>query len=227
MKVGIIAEGFADIAIIRAILKKLRGIDGSDILNVRPEDQTDETELNEKNFSNWTLVLKECANSGSLSDFFDMFEEDRYLVVQIDTAERGESGYDVLCPQRSGVSDWKVYSEELRKNVVAKIEGAVEEKYRERVLYAICIEETDAWLIPIWDKHIKDSSQKVRPKETLSGLIARLKDKEKNKLVDTRKSNLNYIELGQVLKKNLAECRKKSASLDAFCNSVEEQLKNE
>ena len=77
MKVGIIAEGFADIAIIRAILKKLKGIDGSDILNVRPEDQTDETELNEKNFSNWTLVLKECANSGSLSDFFDMFEEDR------------------------------------------------------------------------------------------------------------------------------------------------------
>lgn len=224
MKIGIIAEGFADIAIIRAVLSKLKGIDGSDIMNIRPENQTDETELNEKNFSNWTLVLKECSNTGSLSDFFDMFEEERYLVIQIDTAERGENGYDVLSPQRSGVSDWKTYSEELRNNVIAKIEVSVEERFRNRIFYAICIEETDAWLIPIWDKHVKDSSQKVRPKETLSGLIARLKDKEKNKLVDTQKKNLNYVELGKVLKKNLVECRKKSSSLDAFCNSVERKL---
>ena len=47
MRLGIIAEGKADIAVIKAVLKALKGIDGSDVVQLRPSEQFDETDLNE------------------------------------------------------------------------------------------------------------------------------------------------------------------------------------
>ena len=95
MRLGIIAEGKADIAVIKAVLKALKGIDGSDVVQLRPSEQFDETDLNEMNFSNWNLVLKSCEDISLLQSFFDVLADDALLVVQIDTAERGEAGYDI------------------------------------------------------------------------------------------------------------------------------------
>ena len=92
MRLGIIAEGKADIAVIKAVLKALKGIDGSDVVQLRPSEQFDETDLNEMNFSNWNLVLKSCEDISLLQSFFDVLADDALLVVQIDTAERGEAG---------------------------------------------------------------------------------------------------------------------------------------
>ena len=39
MRLGIIAEGKADIAVIKAVLKALKGIDGSDVVQLRPSEQ--------------------------------------------------------------------------------------------------------------------------------------------------------------------------------------------
>lgn len=52
MRLGIIAEGNADVAVIKAVLKALKGIDGSDVVQLRPREQYDETDLNELSFSN-------------------------------------------------------------------------------------------------------------------------------------------------------------------------------
>ena len=60
MRLGIIAEGNADVAVIKAVLKALKGIDGSDVVQLRPREQYDETDLNELSFSNWNLVLQSC-----------------------------------------------------------------------------------------------------------------------------------------------------------------------
>ncbi|MCS2958132.1 hypothetical protein NXX53_15510 [Bacteroides salyersiae] len=69
MRLGIIAEGKADIAVIKAVLKALKGIDGSDVVQLRPSEQFDETDLNEMNFSNWNLVLKSCEDISLLQSF--------------------------------------------------------------------------------------------------------------------------------------------------------------
>ena len=42
---------------IKAVLKALKGIDGSDVVQLRPREQYDETDLNELSFSNWNLVF--------------------------------------------------------------------------------------------------------------------------------------------------------------------------
>lgn len=219
MKIGIIAEGWADVEIIRAILGRLAGLDRSDMISIRPEEQKDETDLNAKNFSNWYLVLEECKREETLIRFFDAFDEERYLVVQIDTAERGEVGYDVVAPLRTGNMDWKCYCQVLRLNVLEKIKGQIAERYRDRILCAICIEETDAWLIPLFEQVKGDTASKANPKEYLQKLVGGNK-----KYIAANKKSLDYVAMGKLLKKNLKQCRLGNESLNLFCLEVEEKL---
>lgn len=180
MRLGIIAEGKADIAVIKAVLKALKGIDGSDVVQLRPSEQFDETDLNEMNFSNWNLVLKSCEDNSLLQSFFDVLADDALLVVQIDTAERGEAGYDINEPLRTKDTDWKEYCDYLYKAVEYKISNIIPETYRDKVAYAIAIEETDAWLIPLFDNSCKETAQYANPKERLHYLIGRIDGKKES-----------------------------------------------
>ncbi len=225
MKIGIIAEGHSDRIIIQCLLKLLRGIDSSQIQPIRPVDSNDETTLHEAmKFSNWTIVLEECSNAETFENFFDVVDEERYLVVQIDTAECTDAGYDVTRPERSGKVDWQLYSIQLRDAVVSKLQSLIPEKYHDKMLYAVCIEETDAWLIPIWDKVKQDTAQSARPKEKLAHIISGLNKKEK--YIDTEKKNLNYEAIGKELrgKKAFPACKAGNKSLQLFCDSVETQI---
>ena len=203
MRLGIIAEGKADIAVIKAVLKAAKGIDGSDIVQLRPSEQFDETDLNELNFSNWNLVLKSCGDEHLLQPFFDGLMGDALLVVQIDTAER---------------------SEQLYSNVKSKITEIIPEAYRDKIAYAIAIEETDAWLIPLFDTSCKETAQYANPKEHLHYLINRIDRKKRNKYIDTDKKNLDYSNIAKDMKKGLRLCRQKNKSLDLFCLDIENKI---
>lgn len=54
MRIGIIAEGFADANVIKSIVRKLLGSDGVEFRMLRPEELFDETDLKDMNFSNWS-----------------------------------------------------------------------------------------------------------------------------------------------------------------------------
>ena len=203
MRLGIIAEGNADVAVIKAVLKALKGIDGSDVVQLRPREQYDETDLNELSFSNWNLVLQSCGDERLLQPFFDGLTEDALLVVQIDTAERGEVGYDIAEPLRTKGTDWREYCEQLHATVKQKIVEIVPEAYRDKVAYAIAIEETDAWLIPLFETSCKETAQYA---------------------IDTDKKNLNYIYIAKDMRKKLKQCRQKNRSLDLFCLEIEDKV---
>ena len=188
MRLGIIAEGKADIAVIKAVLKAAKGIDGSDIVQLRPSEQFDETDLN------------------------------------IDTAERGEAGYDIAEPLRTKETDWKAYSEQLYSNVKSKITEIIPKAYRDKIAYAIAIEETDAWLIPLFDTSCKETAQYANPKEHLHYLINRIDRKKRNKYIDTDKKNLDYSNIAKDMKKGLRLCRQKNKSLDLFCLDIENKI---
>ena len=223
MRFGIIAEGKADIAVIKAVLKALKGIDGSEVVQLRPRERLDETDLASLNFSNWNLVLESCGDEDLLRAYFDSFVDDALLIVQVDTAERGEKGYDVLEPVRTKGVDWKEYTDRLRDAVKGKISEMVPESYRARIVYAIAIEETDAWLIPLFDSSCKETAQYANPKEQLHYLIGKMSGKKKNTYIDTDKKNLNYTALGKNLKKGIKDCRKRNRSFDLFCSELEEK----
>lgn len=225
MRIGVIAEGFADVTIIKAILKKIAGIDGSEVRMIRPQEQLDETDLNELNFSSWQLVFDSCKDENILSAFFDEIESEALLIVHVDTAERGLKGYDISDPQRSGAVDFAAYSEQVRIQVAQKLEELLPSRFRQHIAYAIAVEETDAWLIPLFENSSTDSASHVRAKETLSKLIGKDKKRQKE-YVDTSKKSLDYKRLGKLLVKNLSKCRERSKSLDLFCMDVECKIGN-
>lgn len=223
MRIGIIAEGYADIAVIKAVVKAITGIDGSDMYAIRPKEILDETDGEDLKFSNWELVLQSCNNEQLLASFFEVIDDEAILIVHIDTAERGERNYDVNEPQRTGHPNWKKYSLELRNNVKKKIEALIPECYRAKVAYAIAIEETDAWLIPLYDVAKRnDSASNINAKEKLRTLIGGIK--KNSKYIDTTHNNLNYSNLGKDLTKGIKKARKGNESLNLFCMEIDELL---
>jgi len=223
MRIGIIAEGFADANVIKAIVKKLLGYDGADMRVLRPEEAFDETDLQAMNFSNWELVFESCKDESFLSAFFDTLEGEAMLIVHVDTAERGMKGYEVNEPQRTKGVDYAVYTEQLRLNVMQKINALIPEAYRERIIYAVAVEETDAWLIPLFENKAGDTASHARAKETLAQLIGA--DKKRAKAyVDTEHKSLDYVKLGKELAKELKNSRKRNKSLDLFCVDLENKV---
>ena len=78
--------------------------------------------------------MKSCEDNNLLQSFFDVLADDALLVVQIDTAERGEAGYDINEPLRTKDTDWKEYCDYLYKAVEYKISNIIPETYRNQVL---------------------------------------------------------------------------------------------
>lgn len=223
MKIGIVAEGPDDIEIIKQVVKCLKSIDTSDMIFVRPRDAQDETDNSTDKFSNWELVLNEASEHVLIDQFFEQWGDDEpAIVIHIDTAERGKPNYDVTEPQRTGQVDFVKYSAELRENVKTKIEGLLPAQYRQKVAYAIAIEETEAWIIPLFENSKKDTSHYTDPKGQLESLIS--KDKALARAyVDTQKKRLNAVRLGKLIgkRKNLRQCRENNTSLELFCLEVE------
>lgn len=224
MRIGIIAEGHADVAVIRGVLKALKGIDGSDVVAIRPSELYDETDLKAMKFSNWYLVLQSCGDDSLLTSFFEGLDEEALLIVQIDTAERGEVGYDIPNFNREKDMEWKAYSEQVYAAVKEKIVSIIPEKYRKKIAYAIAIEETDAWLIPLFERASKDTAQHVTPKERLRGLVWKMDKGKKIKYISTDKKNLDYAVIAKEMKKELKKCRDANRSLDLFCVDIESHL---
>jgi len=157
MKFGIIAEGRSDCAVIKNILRGLDLIEmDDDVQFLRPRFNIDAMdlaarEMTEDSFSNWTLVKKDCVEGLKIREFFDLenpFEEDRAIIIQIDTAECEDAGYDVSRPNKKEVT----YCENLRIEVITKIKSWINNsEIDHQLFFAVCIEETEAWVHALYE----------------------------------------------------------------------------
>lgn len=154
MKIGIIAEGVTDCAVLRNILKAY-SIDGSDIKELLPDSLVDETDrqLLYGGFSNWTLVKKYLREDFSNIDDFFSFHDDAILIVQIDTAECTDVNYDVVRPN----SQDQDYLEILYSRVQEKLKSWLPEEFHSRTFFAAAVEETEAWIIALLSDENSDS----------------------------------------------------------------------
>jgi hypothetical protein len=220
MDIRIIAEGPADRDIIKAIVRAITKVEPENIVGILPSDLVDETDRYSGDFSDWYIVLEKISDEDFLARAMATVQGDFILVVHIDTAERGEIGYDVSIPVRSGSMDWNQYAIDLREAVKQKLETLIPPEYRDHVAYAIAIEETEAWIIPLCESVRHDTASHVRPKERLEGIIGSDK-KLQRQYVNTAKKALDYQKLGRELVRNLKLCRSKNHSLNAFCLDLE------
>jgi len=141
---GIVAEGPADQAILENIL--IGHFKDADLI-VRPlqplRDATDKIE----SFGNWYNVFEYCRSSV----FKEAFQQNDYLVIQIDTDCSHEKNYDV--PPISGET-----AEVFIERIIAKFVGIFQtsfghdfwETYQSKILFAISVDEIECWLLPLF-----------------------------------------------------------------------------
>jgi Ni/Co efflux regulator RcnB len=222
MKVGIIAEGPADVAVLVNILKGRLGLDRKDVLAIRPDLASDETDLHEmaeSRFSNWGIVKQECVDRARIAAFVVPFEDDRLVVIHIDTAEADLPGYDVKKPGRQEAN----YAVDLRQSVVEKINEWLAGEHLALIRHAVAVEEMDAWLLPLWSSH-KDTAGRPHPKEDLEKAMNKgnkLSEKERKRLFRMSPYE-RYAELSSPLRKRkgLDECASRNESLRLFVESL-------
>lgn len=203
MRVGLIAEGPADLAVLSNLVRGVLDIGRDDIVAIRPELTRDETDLHApgaETFSNWLLVKQECIERDRIDEFLEspvIFEGDdgkKRVVIQIDTAECHLTGFDIPRPDRKSADYATVLLERVRERMAEWLGGNVE-----NIVRAVAVEETDAWLLALYgDKgsamrlDAKSAWNKLRLKKGLAeGDYGRWSDGLRKRKVrdDARKNN--------------------------------------
>ena len=234
MRVGVISEGLADFAVVRSVVKGVMGLDAADVDPIRPELQTDETSLHAKgaaSFSNWEIVKQECVEGRRIRAYLDsILDERRIVVVHIDSAECHLAGFDVMRPDRGSGS----YVVDCRRAVAEAIHRWTAGDHAEHLVAAVAVEETDAWLIPLYDPEIaskeRDSGTIRDAKKHLFRVLqrtGRLTATARVRILKERHALTQYALLSAPLGKvrDLREVLQHNASLmlfvDELCDLVE------
>lgn len=215
MKIGVISEGHADRAVIENIIVGLTGLDRNDIEAIRPIYNTDETDkalISTKTFSTWSVVKEECEKR-ELIDGFLAFEGQDFIVIHIDTAEA--ELYGILRPEKKS----KTYCEDLRGLVIQQINKWLKQDLSAEILYAVAIEETDAWILTIYDQN--DSTSSAKPKEKLSRVLGK-------KGIDSSSNYDNFLSISKPLSKEKqikqGDFLSYNCSLNAFFEEVKSKV---
>ncbi len=222
MRVGILAEGRGDLAVLRNLLKGWRDVDPEDVQFLVPEydlDQTDLHTMDEAQRSNWLRVRDECMRAERIREFLALHaDDDPVVVVQIDTAEAAEAHFDVVRPDRATPD----FATVLRERVRERLDTWLPPEVVGRVRHAIAVEESDAWVLTLWET--QDTAQFPRPKERLERLLKG----PKNPLV---REGRGFFQLGVFQRydrltrdfrkrKTLAVCATRNPSLRAFLDEL-------
>lgn len=161
---GLIAEGATDHVVLENILV---GYFNDPDLDVRPlaplRDATDALQ----GFGGWYNVFEYCKSSV----FKDAFIQIDYFVIQIDTDCAHEKHYDV--PPVHGET-----TGQFIERVIAKFEGIFRDSFggefyelqKERILFAVSVDEIECWLLPIYlsDKKTQASTNNCIKKLNLA-----------------------------------------------------------
>ena len=171
MRIGILAEGPSDVAVITNIIKGVTGLETNDIIAIQPKLQFDNTHLahlDPDSHSTWSLVKNECIEQKKINSFFKLADS-KYFAIHLDTAEA--ELYGVERPKTNDEN----YCSLLRETVINKINEWLDGKYQKEVLYAIAIQETDAWILTLHEK--SESCLISDPKKELKKKFQKLKYK--------------------------------------------------
>ncbi len=123
-------------------------LDDDVIVNpIEPETKTENGYLVQNGYGGWQQVLAHC-NDETVEKILDFND---YLLVQIDTDASIQKGYDVTPMDENGnPKEVTVFFQDVKNRLLANISEEVQEKYEGRILFAICMNELECWLLPIY-----------------------------------------------------------------------------
>lgn len=220
MRFGIIAEGGEDQAVITNILQAFK-IDSSDVVRIKPSLQIDETDKN--NPENATIGTFQGVKNACEGNTLDSGDKKRprfenafnvsaidYMIIHVDTAEIENHNFSFSRPQKQGNEN---YANELREQTITLIDNWLEQNYKNQLLYAVAIEEIEAWVLTIYEG--RNSVQSADAKNRLNRVLKDTKNKN-----DFKKISEGFNKI-----KNLKLFAKRNQSLSLFVHSVEKAIK--
>lgn len=212
---GLITEGVTDQKVIQAIF---RGVFDPEEVDVRPflpiADNTYKHQL--PSFSNWELVLKYCASP----KFEEAFPFVDYVVVHIDTDQCDDPKFGVPKTTEQGALLPQEMVQRVSEKLIERIGEAIWSKYQNRIVFAVAVETTECWLLPLY------ATDKARGKHLncLTVLNTHLRKKNLHPINPADKTPRRYTDLAVPYnkRKELMKHAPHNPSLDDFVKRLEE-----
>lgn len=148
-EIAIVSEGVIDYAVLKNILFGwFKDQDPEPFLKPYQPDPTAEGESSWQEFGNWENVLKYLEEKKHR----DALEFADFLIVQIDTDECEHPNFGVSLRE----NDKPLEPPALVAKVAKKLQEIIGPEdvafYSERIIFAICANAIECWLLPLWDK---------------------------------------------------------------------------
>ena len=226
--IGIIAEGAEDFGVLKSILQAF-GYDGSEIIPIRPTLNKDAHDRfkDTQTIGTFQGVKNSCLGlDGKRLDFERAFSQEglNFIVIQLDTAEIEGQNFNFSRPKKEKNIN---YCLELRDLVITKIDEWLEHHYKDKLFYAISIEELESWCLTIFQEQSTVDMVNVKGRLTKE-LNKRNLTYRDLKCHPTNEKSMYFEKITQKFKFNkLAELKKyaeKNESLKYFIQSLESKL---
>ena len=144
--IALICEGVSEIKILSYIINRYMSDDV--VVNaIQPSLKTAHGQEKQDEEGGWLQVLNHCTDEVVK----DVMAANEYLVIQIDTDACIQTNYDVDIYDKNHkkVSDAILY-ERVCTRLKQNISEDTWSKYSDRILFAICFNETECWLLPLY-----------------------------------------------------------------------------
>lgn len=144
--IALVCEGVSESKILTYIIN--RYLDGDVVVNsIQPSLTTAHGQEKQASEGGWLQVLNHCSDEM----LKDIMAANDYLVIQIDTDTCNQKRYDV---NPYNEDNQKITDDVLYERVCARLKRDITpeiwDKYSGRVIFAVCINETECWLLPLY-----------------------------------------------------------------------------
>lgn len=139
--IAVICEGVSEFNIINHIVSRYLG--DHSLNAVQPKINND-TQAEE---GGWSRVLDHCKDD----DIEPIFQLNDYLIIQIDTDTSHISPYDIPhnFTNGSAKSVPRLHAE-IKARLMRELSSEIRKKYIHRIIFAICHNEIECWLLPLF-----------------------------------------------------------------------------
>ncbi len=195
-KIGIVSEGVSDFWVLRHIITRYLKDQDLWVLPLNPKQTKDGKQDGP---GGWGLVMKYLEDKEKKLMVEALKEDFEYIVVQIDTDVCEEYGV------KHDLTDMGVFWQNVCDNLSNRLPVDFD---RSKLIFAICIDEIECWLIPFVDTNRKDCEITNR---CVNIVNKNIKGKElyidaDNKNSDGAKGAYDYILKQKKKPKDIKEC---------------------
>ena len=144
--IALICEGVSEIKILSYIINRYIG-DEVVVNAIQPSLKIVHGQEKQDEDGGWLQVLNHCTDEVVK----DVMASNEYLVIQIDTDACIQTNYnvDIYDENHNKVADNTLY-ERVITRLKLNISEEIWSNYSDRILFAICINETECWLLPLY-----------------------------------------------------------------------------